>query len=114
MLFEMHKYERRTSYLDNDFLKTGIDLYHVLEESRKLISRNNLISDKLPYTLSPLKDDYLLSIMDRWASMDLQVDDEEQVKFSKMSVAYIFRIFIVEVKINELIGFLKKQCTDFD
>lgn len=99
-MFMMHQYERRTSQLDSNFLHTGIELYRVLEESRKLISRNNLISDKLPYTLSPLKDEYMLSIMDRWASLDLQVDDAEQVKFSKMSVAYFFRIFIVEVKIN--------------
>lgn len=42
------------------------------------------------------------------------MDDEEQVKFSKMSVAYIFRIFIVEVKIKQLIAFLEKQCDDFD
>ena len=71
LMFMMHQYERRTSTIENNFLHTGIELYKVLEDSRKLISRNNLVSDKLPYTLSPLKDEYLVSVMDRWASLDL-------------------------------------------
>ena len=80
-------------------METGVKLYITLDQSRKLISRNNLISDKLPFTLGTLKDDYFLNILERWQSSDLNSNEDEQIQFSKMSVAYFFRIFMVEVKI---------------
>jgi len=52
-------------------METGVKLYITLDQSRKLISRNNLISDKLPFTLGTLKDEYILNILERWQSTDL-------------------------------------------
>lgn len=39
--------------------------------------------------------------------------DDEKVEFSKASVAYFFRIFIVEVKVSEIIEVLTSVIEDF-
>lgn len=94
-------------------METGLNLFAVLEDSRKLISRNNLISDKLPYTLGTIKDDYLITVLERWASSDLKQNNDDQIAFSKTSVAYFFRIFIVEVKIKEIIQYLETEVKEY-
>jgi len=40
--------------------------------------------------------------------------DDEQVEFSKASVAYFFRIFIVEVKVNNIVEAVKEVVADYE
>ena len=45
--------------IEEDFNATGDNLYSVLDEARKLVSRNHLINDKLVYSMGILRDDYV-------------------------------------------------------
>ncbi|CDW77745.1 UNKNOWN [Stylonychia lemnae] len=114
ILILMNAYERQTIYLENQYLETGVKLYITLDQSRKLVSRNNLVADKLPLTLGTLKDEYILGILERWQSMDLKQNEDTEIEFSKMSVAYFFRIFMVEVKIQEIINYLEQEVKDYE
>lgn len=40
--------------------------------------------------------------------------DDEQVEFSKVSVAYFFRIFIVEVKVQNIINEMNKIMEEYE
>lgn len=77
--------------IEEEFKATGDNLYSVLDEARKLVSRNNLINDKLVYTMGILRDDYVEQLLTKYQSKDFQHTAEEENEFSKASVAYFFR-----------------------
>eukprot|EP00347_Sterkiella_histriomuscorum_P011164 403373507 len=101
-LMQNNHLARHTILLDEESLATGKLLKSLLDECQNLLVRNNVISDKLPITLGIQKDDYHQQILNQYMKQESFLVDDEAVEFSKASVAYFFRIFIVEVKVNNI------------
>ncbi|CDW71764.1 UNKNOWN [Stylonychia lemnae] len=105
---------RNTKELANNCLNAGLGLKAILDDCDKLLARNNLIADKLPITLGIKSDEYTQSIVNSYIKQEQFLVSDEQIEFSKASVAFFFRIFIVEVKVNELIVVVKDTVDDFE
>ena len=88
-------------------------LFSLLDDCQSLLARNNVISDKLPITLGILKSDYVQGILNQYMKQEQFLVDDEQVEFSKASVAYFFRIFIVEVKVNLIVETITEIVEDY-
>lgn len=105
---------RHTVYLDEESLATGKLLRNLQKECENLLVRNNIISDKLPITLGIHKEDYHQAIINQYMKQESFLADGEQLEFSKASVAYFFRLFIVENKVQRITVKVEEVVADYE